>query len=441
MVEKNNQYYEFLKYAYETQANGLKTWPQLCYEFSEKFDDEMMTPDALRKRAKYAYDKTESSSVKLSKSTIEADSQSSQYTQHNLDGTIEASTIVNSIDKLNGDKTEILKLLGYNDNEWELLTWRITMWDGGTNGTTKYSVKYKVKPITTPSVNDYKMAVVKAITESIEPLGLDDIEAPISSTTNEKLLEIPPIELHLGKIASKLTTGEEYNVEVAKKRFFEIFEKIYEKQRKEKCEKCLLVIGSDFFNSEHDNATSTHRIPQQNCAHYMDIFTEGIKMYIHVINKLRSMFNTVNVMLCAGNHARAMEFFLYTALEQAYKHDSIIKFNKNYQETQFFEYGSNVIFFNHGDSDIKKLIHSIPAEFASIWGKHIYRELHLGHLHKEVVVDDESGMITRRIGSPCGTDVWHKLNRYVGATKKHQIFIWDKKSGLSNIFYIPTKIE
>lgn len=438
MVEKNNQYYEFLTYAYETQKNKLKTWMDLSIEYFNIFNDDI-TCDALRKRAKRAYDNLKSTNNNLTENRINVDSQTSQYTQHNQDGTIEASTIVNSIDKLNGDKTEILKLLGYNDSEWELLTWRITMWEGGINGTTKYSVKYKVKPIIQPSINDYKMAVIKAITESVEPLKLNHVETATSS--NNKLLEIPPIELHLGKIASKLTTGEEYNIEIAKKRFFDIFEKIYEKQRKEECEKCLLVIGSDFFNSEHDNVTSTHKIPQQNCAHYMDIFTEGIKMYIQVIKRLRTMFSKVDVMLCAGNHARAMEFFLYTALEQAYKYDNIVNFNKNYQETQYFEYGANVIFFNHGDTDIKKLIHSIPAEFPQVWGKHIYRELHLGHLHKEVVVDDESGMITRRIGSPCGTDMWHKLNRYVGATKKHQIFIWDKENGLLNIFYIPTKIN
>lgn len=438
MVEKNNQYYEFLTYAYKTQKNKLKTWMDLSIEYFNIFNDDI-TCDALRKRAKRAYDNLNSTNNNLTENQINVDSQTSQYTQHNQDGTIEASTIVNSIDKLNGDKTEILKLLGYNDSEWELLTWRITMWEGGINGTTRYSVKYKVKPIIQPSINDYKMAVIKAITESVEPLKLNHVETAISS--NNKLLEIPPIELHLGKIASKLTTGEEYNIEIAKKRFFDIFEKIYEKQRKEKCEKCLLVIGSDFFNSEHDNVTSTHKIPQQNCAHYMDIFTEGVKMYIQVIKTLRTMFSKVDVMLCAGNHARAMEFFLYTALEQAYKYDNIVNFNKNYQETQYFEYGANVIFFNHGDTDIKKLIHSIPAEFPQVWGKHIYRELHLGHLHKEVVVDDESGMITRRIGSPCGTDMWHKLNRYVGATKKHQIFIWDKENGLLNIFYIPTKIN
>lgn len=438
-MNKENDYYEFLKNAYKLNKQSIKTWRELRADFTRLFG-ENISVDALRCRAKRAFKKSEKQHSDFTTNIKCVDYDPTSFEQHNSDGTIEASKIVNSIEQLNGDKKQILKFLGYKDTEWELITWRTTIWDGGQNGTSKYSVKFKIKPITEPSPNDYLQAVVKALSEGIKPLKLDDTKFS-HSLNSEKLMEIPPIELHLGKIASKLTTGENYNIEIAKRRFFDIFENIYKKQKTELCEKCLLVIGSDFFNSESDNATSTHKIPQQNSAHYIDIFTEGVKMYTQVIKRLRSMFSKVDVMLCAGNHARAMEFFLYVALQQAYKTDTIVSFCNCYQETQYFEFGANVIFFNHGDSDIKRLIHSIPAEFASIWGRHIYRELHLGHLHKEVVVDDDSGMITRRIGSPCGTDVWHKLNRYVGAVKKHQIFVWDKENGLTNIFYIPTKID
>ena len=94
------------------------------------------------------------------------------------------------------------------------------------------------------------------------------------------------------------------------------------------------------------------------------------------------------------------------------------------------------IFFGHGDSNLKRIIPSIPAEFYKEWGSSIFRELHLGHLHKEVVVDDQSGMITRRIGSPTGTDQYHYEERFIGATQKHQVFIWDKDMGLTSIKYV-----
>ena len=35
-----------------------------------------------------------------------------------------------------------------------------------------------------------------------------------------------------------------------------------------------------------------------------------------------------------------------------------------------------------------------------------------------------------------GTDQYHYEERFIGATQKHQIFIWDKDKGLKSIEYI-----
>lgn len=433
MAAKNEYYFKFLENAVKMQEEGLKTWKKLCEEYKDAFDEEL-SESALRHRAQWAVGKSRNGN--LEKDTPKDSNSPVEFTEYSYDGTIEACKIVNSIKEFNGDKSKVLSLLGYSDKDWELLKVRTSIWDGGANGEQRYSVKYKVRPISSVPTSDFVSAVVNAIKQEVEPIDLPPKKESIS-LREETLMEIPPVELHLGKIASKLTTGEEYDINIAENRFYSIFEEVFRKQENERCQTCLLVIGSDFFNSEFNNATSTNKIPQQNCAHYIDIFSAGVRMYQRVILQLREMFNDVYVMLCAGNHARAMEFFLYVALQQAYLNDDVVHFSNNYQETQAFEFGENVIFYNHGDADIKRLIRSIPAEFSKAWGEHRNRELHLGHLHKEVVVDDESGMITRRVGSPCATDVWHKLNRYVGNTKKHQVFVWNAYSGLSDIFYIP----
>lgn len=440
MIKYDETYFNFLKEGQRDHEKGLKTWIQIRDEFNAKFG-ESLSEDAIRGRCnrsgEYKTQFTSDGKKMGSEKTTE------EYTEYNSDGTVEASTIVNDIKKFGGDKFKLLEYLGYKPDEWELLKLRISLWNGGKDGKTQHAVKYKVKPLINIQPNDFAKAALDAIKKSgidEDPLHLKEhrLEEKVFPK-KRKLMEIPPVELHLGKIGSKVTTGEDYNVEIAKNRFYDIFQHIYEKQKKENCQNCLLVIGSDFFNSESDNATSTHKIPQQNCAHYIDLFKCGVEMYSRVILKLRTLFNKVDVILCAGNHARAMEFFLYVALQQAFKNDTIVKFKDGYQETTYFEFGSSVIFFNHGDVDLKRTMQSIPSEYSQVWGKHKNRELHLGHLHKETVVDDELGMITRRIGSPCGTDMWHKLNRWVGATKKHQIFIWDYDDGLTDINYIPTK--
>lgn len=166
------------------------------------------------------------------------------------------------------------------------------------------------------------------------------------------------------------------------------------------------------------------------------MFLLGLKMYKEMLIDFKSKFNDIEVRLVSGNHDEMASFYLYMALSQYFNNDETIKFSDNYKNVQSYVFGNNLIVFTHGDSNLKRLIKSIPVEFYTEWGSTIYRELHLGHLHKEVVVDDESGLITRRIGSPTGTDQWHYEERFIGSTQKAQTFIWHEEYGLQRINYI-----
>ena len=249
-------------------------------------------------------------------------------------------------------------------------------------------------------------------------------------------MEIPAIELHLGKMAWGGDTGQDYDKDIATGRFYHILEEICNIQEMEMCDRALVTIGNDFFNSDTVNATTTKGTPQTNDLRWKKMFLLGLKLYTEFLETLRGKFNKIDVRLCSGNHDKMSSFYLYLALQQYFRNDEKIGFSDNYKDYQCYQFGKCAIFFGHGDSNLKRIIQSIPAEFYREWGSSIFRELHLGHLHKEVVVDDESGMITRRIGSPTGTDQWHYEERFIGSTQKHQVFVWDANRGLKSIEYI-----
>ena len=414
-------------------ANG-ESWRELIEDFYKQFN-QMLSVDAIRKRVKRVCNRQNNSNNTIQQTGC---SISRDYEAHNKDGSIDATkTVLDNVFALGGDKSKILNYLGYSDKEWELVSWRISQWDGGAGGAPRYSLQYRLEPKAL-SYENYLETAKKVFQREIQPITIKSVK-DITGLKNQKLMEIPPIELHLGKIADTIQTGEEYTLEIAKKRFYDICENIIRKQSIEKCGKCLVVVGSDFFNSESDSCTSVHKIPQQNSHGYIKLFDEGLQMYLSFIFTLKKYFNTVDIMLCAGNHARATETYLYFALQQRFVDDKTVNFIENYRQTQCYSFGDCAIFYNHGDAKLAQIIKSIPAEFGPEWGSHKFRELHLGHLHKEVTVDDEGGMITRRIGSPCSTDAWHAENRYVGATKKHEVFIWHTKFGLEQVYYINTK--
>ena len=433
---KDKKYYDFLDEAIKRNENG-ESWTSIATSYVQTFG-EYITRSAMRHRAQdYSRSKTKKQNS-LSKTTITSTLGASTYIQYNNDGTVEESRLISCEDDVTRDPYKLLEALGYDPTKWELVTYRVSKWNSGTEGKELKAVQYKVRPRTDISLTDMLKAVREAFKEELTPF-LFTQERNVDGLNDDRLMEIAPIELHIGKMANKIETGENYDLKIAKKRFFDIFEEIYHKQEIEKCGRCVVIIGSDFFNSESDNCTSKDKVPQQNDTRYIKLFHEGIKMYVQALLTLRGLFNKVDVMLCAGNHARAMETFLYMALEQRFVNDEVVHFIENYRLTQVYQFGKCAIFYNHGDANLKQTIASIPAEFDEVWGTHPYRELHLGHLHKEVTVDENGGMITRRIGSPCGTDAWHYSNRFVGAIKKHQIFIWDKNSGLRDLHYITVK--
>ena len=53
-----------------------------------------------------------------------------------------------------------------------------------------------------------------------------------------------------------------------------------------------------------------------------------------------------------------------------------------------------------------------------------------------MAVDEQNGLIMRRISSPTEIDSWHYSERFVGAVPNHQVFVWHKNQGLKRIEYI-----
>ena len=408
--------------------SGNKTWQQSVDEFNEQTGMNLSS-EALRKR--YANLKNDT--------TYKNVTNDREYETLYGNGTVEAQKIVNLTPQEKASPDIVLKKLGYDPAEWELVMMSFSNWQQHTKEqTTKqlYAVKFRIKPkLKEYTTTDYLKVAKEVFSKEIKPLNIKS-KTKDNMLDKNKLMEIPAIELHLGKLAWRGDTGQDYDQHIARERFNRILEESIKEQDVQKCGTCFISIGNDFFNSDTINDTTTKGTQQHSDVRWKKMFLVGLKLYTEALMTLREKFNKVDVQLCQGNHDNMASFYLYIALQQAFQNDDVVNFSNNLKETQCYLFGKCAIFTNHGAVNLKRLIKSIPAEFYKEWGKTLYRELHLGHLHKEVVVDDESGMITRRVGSPSGTDDWHYSERFIGATQKQQLFIWHKEHGLLNCRYI-----
>ena len=361
---------EIKKLGNKVKTNEL-TWDEATKIFNKEFN-EKLSSEALRKR----YQRL----VGVQKVFKEEET-------HNQDGSIEIEKrIWFDEDEIKSPET-ILKKFGYNPKEWQLVTWTFGKWEVAIKDEKVNrectTIRAKVKPIINEAnIDDAIECAKKLFTSQIEPLKLKIY--PKDNTLNKnKLLEIPAIELHLGKMAWNGDTGQDYDKDIATNRFYYILEQIINIQEQEQCDTALITIGNDFFNSDTVNATTTKGTPQTNDLRWKKMFLLGLKLYTEFIETLRSKFNKIDVRLCSGNHDKMSSFYLYLALQQYFRSDDKLQFSDNYKDYQCYQFGKCAIFFGHGDSNLKRIIQSIPAEFYKEWGSSVFRELHLGHLHKE----------------------------------------------------------
>lgn len=407
------------------------TWREATEIYNEK-TNENITPNALRKR----YGVIAKNENRPSKENAERKSKTVYG-----DGTIEAEDIVNLSSEIKDNPNLVLKEMGYNPNEWDLVYMQFSNWGVHTKEQeTKqlYAVKFKLRPRAKELSIDEAVEISKQVFgKEIKPLRLNKSKA--IKGNEDLMIECPAIELHLGKLAHHLETGENYDYKIARERFEAIIRELVAYKETTNADKLLLSIGNDFFNSDTPTNTTTLGTQMQNDIRWQKMWLVGLEMYLEAIHTLRDNFSEININLVSGNHDTMSSFYLYFALDQAFKNDNVVKFSPEYKKLQVYEFGKCGIFTHHGDfkgQNYKKLIQSVAYEYPEIWGRTEHRELHLGHLHTELVVDEQSGLIVRRIGSPSGTDAWHYENRFIGSRKVHQFFLWNKNYGMINSHYV-----
>lgn len=409
--------------------NKELTWREAANELNKKHNTNI-TPEGIRKRY-----------YNINPNEVEDKKINEEYETYNNDGSIELCKKIWFDKNENKTPDTILEKFGYSKECWEVVSWTFGKWEVAIKEEEQNrictTIRAKIKPRVEYNMPSEKyMEVAKDLfSKEIKPLKVTPKKENKELNKN-KLLELTGIELHLGKMSWSGETGQDYDKNIAQQRFYTIYNEIVEQQEVEKCDTCLICVGNDFFNSDTVNATTTKGTPQTNDLRWQKLFNIGLELYTKMILGLNDKFNNIEIRLQSGNHDKMASFYLYTALSCYFKDYSNIHFSNDYKDVQCYIWGKCGIFFSHGDANLKRLIKSIPAEFYEEWGKTIFRELHLGHLHKEVVVDDDSGMITRRVGSPTATDQWHYEERFIGATQKYQTFVWDKEKGLQNIKYI-----
>ena len=234
------------------------------------------------------------------------------------------------------------------------------------------------------------------------------------SNENSKLLEITVFDLHFGKVAWHEEVGENYNIEIATKRFNDCIDYFINLYVGVNIDKILLPISNDFFNSDrsHPFNSTTSGTPQEEDTRWQNTFRKGRELLIKNIQKL-STIAPVEVKVVPGNHDYERSFYLGDSLEGWFHNDQNVNIDNSPNPRKYFIYGKNLIGFTHGNNEkISDLPMIMAQENPTEWAMSYYREFHLGHLHhkkegKFNATNELQGVMVRYMSSLSGTDSWH----------------------------------
>jgi len=268
--------------------------------------------------------------------------------------------------------------------------------------------------------------------------GLIDKHAPtypkIKRTKGNHLLVINPADVHIGKLAVALETGDEYNTKIATERVLEGITGLIEKSKGFNIEKVLFCIGNDILHIDNVYNTTTAGTPQDANGKWWQHFELALDVYVKCVEILRQIA-PVDVIHSMSNHDYQSGFHLAHALKSWFRNTEDVTFDISVAHRKYYKYGSNLIGLEHGDgAKMANLPLLMAQERAIEWSETKYRYWYLHHLHHKVKhkwldTKDYIGVTVEYMRSPSGTDSWHSRKGFTGVQKAVEGFIHERNSG------------
>ena len=201
-------------------------------------------------------------------------------------------------------------------------------------------------------------------------------------------------------------------------------------------ERIILPVGNDGMNSEGYSRATTKGTPQLDCAEWQQTFVGYCALMVRAIEYL-SKSAPVDVVIIQGNHDFERMFYAGEFLRAYFLKNSTVTVDNGFDSRKYYAYGVNMIMYTHGDKEKPAEMPLIMAtERPMMFAESKFREVHCGHLHKEMV-NEYRGVKVRFIPSICKNDSWHKTMGYE-AKRVAQAHIWNKSKGYEG--YLQTNI-
>lgn len=342
--------------------------------------------------------------------------------------------------------TDIWRVKNHVINKWDVTSWKEGFPDTKQNFQVKAWLERDTKSVKEVAIGEIFKKMIKdyeAPVSSIIPKTLHDIKYPSTDDGENNLLEISIFDLHIGKLAWGGETFENYDVKIARDRYLTSIEKLVKRASGFNYSRILFPIGSDFFNSDTINNTTTKGTPQDEDLRWQKTFDVGVRLLVDGISLLKQTGVPVDVVVIPGNHDFERSYYMGSYLEAWFKNDKSVNINNGASPRKYYRFGNVLLGLTHGSEEKEASLPMLMAtdiESKPMWSETKFHEWHLGHIHRKRTVkydinksrelNEDLGVTIRYLSSLTGTEEWHHKKGYVGSTKAADGFIWNHEFGL-----------
>lgn len=352
-------------------------------------------------------------------------------TEINKDGTYSSDKLLVMSETESKDVDYLLNAHGYSVQAWELVSARNNIWNvySKQDGVkTLYSSKIVVKPRTNYVWTEEDAFKIFANLKHNykEKLSINHENYEI----NGNILVLPIADFHYGLYSDMLSTGNDYNLEIAEKLFYHVINDVKIRTANKKFEKVVFVVGNDFINSDNLSNTTTKGTPQDNTSLWFSIVEKATQLIVDGIDML-STIAPVDVLYVTSNHDLHTMFGIMQTIKAYYRNDNSITIDTSPLPRKYYKFGKTILSLSH-DIKVKEALKIVSTEAKSDWSNCEHIICMLAHLHQSMIYDKQGYLEVMRLPTISGWSRWTNTMGYVQTDKKNQSFIINGDLGITD---------
>jgi hypothetical protein len=348
----------------------------------------------------------------------------------NKDGSQTSDKLLTMSEEECKDVNYLLKAHGYDTVSWELVSARNNIWNvySKLDGVqTLYSSKIVVKPRTSYEWNE---ADAIKIFKNLKSDYKNKMVVAEQYSKNDKALVVPIADFHFGLFSDMLSNGNDYNLEIAEKLFYEVINDIKNRNSNKSFEKVIFVVGNDFINADNLSNTTTKGTPQDNTSSWFTIVERATQLIVNGIDILNTIA-PVDVQYVTSNHDLHTMFGIMQTIKAHYRNDDDITIDTSPLPRKYYRFGKTLLALSH-DVKVKEALKIVTTEAKQEWSNCDHVIFMLAHLHQSMVYEKQGYLEILRLPTISGWSRWTNQMGYVQTEKKNQSFIISGKSGITD---------